>query len=69
MKDDAALLIEVITDLQVEIKAIHDCLIDVETESLHLEAKREDARRERATIREDVVKRLAELRALVPNAP
>jgi len=65
---DEALLIEVLTDLQVELKAIHECLLAAEVPDLTLQAKREDAQMQRGEFRKDVVKRLAELRALSPNA-
>ena len=69
---DDALLIEVLIDLQVEVKALQDCLLlDAQIPLLTIQARRDDAmlESEREQHREAVLKRLAELRTLAANAP
>jgi hypothetical protein len=67
---DDALLIEVFIDMQVELKALQDCLLlDVEIPLLTIQGRREDAMLNREDFRQDVLKRLGELRLLAANAP
>jgi len=60
---DEALLIEVITDLQVEIQTIHKCLEQVEVLPELVKEKRREVEQNRASIRSDAEKHLAVLRS------
>jgi hypothetical protein len=61
---DDALLIELLIDLQVEVKAIHDCLrLNVQVPLLTIQGRREDAELERESFRDEAVKQLARLRS------
>jgi hypothetical protein len=68
---DEALLIEVLIDMQAEIRALQECLrLDADVPLLTIQARRDDAmlETEREQHRETVLARLAELRTLSPNA-
>jgi len=67
---DDALLIEILIDLQVEVKAIHDCLrLDAQIPLLTIQGRREDAELERESFREESVKQLARLRSHASGVP
>lgn len=66
---DDSLLLEALIDTQVELKAIHDCLLMLEIPYLTIQEKRKDAMLGREEFRKDALKRLAEIRALALNAP
>jgi len=58
-----ATLIEIVTDLQVEIQTIHKCLEQVEVLPELVKEKRREVAQNRASIRSDVAKRLAALQS------
>ena len=64
-----SLLIEALIDIQVELKAIHDCLILLEIPYLSIQEKRKDAGLERESFRGEAVKQFAALRLRASNAP
>ena len=64
------LLVEVLIDMQAEIKALQECLrLDADVPLLTIQARRDDAMLpiEREQHRADVLARLAELRTLSAN--
>jgi hypothetical protein len=57
------LLVEIVTDLQVEIQTIHKCLEQLEALPELVKEKRREVEQNRASIRSDVEKRLADLQS------
>jgi hypothetical protein len=60
-ESEKSLIIDVLTDMQVEINAIHEALLVAEVEDLVLQGIRDDAKKDRVAIRDQFVERFSAL--------